>query len=121
MHMCCAVLSHFLSDCMTMDCSPPGSSVHGILQARILEWVAGPPPGDLPDPGIKATSFMSPALAGRLFTTSATWDACISIYIYAYAHTYIHICICIYIYKFMHIWASLVAHMIKNLPAMQES
>ena len=23
-----------------MDCSPPGSSVHGILQARILEWVA---------------------------------------------------------------------------------
>jgi len=28
-----------------MDCSPPGSSVHGILQARILEWVAMPPPG----------------------------------------------------------------------------
>ena len=26
--------------CNTMDCSPPGSSVHGILQARILEWVA---------------------------------------------------------------------------------
>ena len=26
-----------------MDCSPPGSSVHGILQARILEWVAMPP------------------------------------------------------------------------------
>ena len=36
-----------------MDCSPPGSSVHGILQARILEWVAFPFPGDLPDPGIK--------------------------------------------------------------------
>ena len=32
-----------------MDCSPPGSSVHGILQARILAWVARPPPGDLPD------------------------------------------------------------------------
>ena len=28
--------------CDTMDCSPPGSSVHGILQARILEWVAVP-------------------------------------------------------------------------------
>ena len=27
----------------TMDCSPPGSSVHGILQARMLEWVAMPP------------------------------------------------------------------------------
>ena len=26
--------------CDTMDCGPPGSSVHGILQARILEWVA---------------------------------------------------------------------------------
>ena len=33
-----------------MDCSPPGSFVHGILQARILEWVAIP--GDLPDPEI---------------------------------------------------------------------
>ena len=31
-----------------------------------------PSPGDLPDPGIKATSLVSPALAGRLFTTSAT-------------------------------------------------
>ena len=36
-----------------MDCSPPGSSVHGILQARVLEWGAFPTPGDLPDPGIK--------------------------------------------------------------------
>ena len=43
-----------LSD--TMDCSPPGSSVHGILQARILEWVAIPFPVDLPDPGIESTS-----------------------------------------------------------------
>ena len=31
-----------LTLCDTMDCSPPGSSVHGILQARILEWVAIP-------------------------------------------------------------------------------
>ena len=29
-----------LTLCDPMDCSPPGSSVHGILQARILEWVA---------------------------------------------------------------------------------
>ena len=33
-----------------------------------------PPPGDLPDPGIKPTSLMSPALAGGFFTTSATWE-----------------------------------------------
>ena len=52
-----------------MDCSPPGSSVHGILQARRQEWVAMTPPGDLPEPGIKPTSL---ALAGRFFTSSAT-------------------------------------------------
>ena len=39
-----------------MDCSPPGSSVHGILQARILEWLPFPSPGDLPNPGIKPRS-----------------------------------------------------------------
>ena len=39
-----------------MDCSPPGSSVHGILQARILEWLPFPSPGDLPDPGIEPRS-----------------------------------------------------------------
>ena len=32
-----------------------------------------PPPGDLPDPGIEPTSLMSPALAGRFFTTRITW------------------------------------------------
>ena len=41
--------------CIPVDCSPPGSSVHRILQARILEWVAIPLSGDLPDPGIKLT------------------------------------------------------------------
>ena len=42
--------------CDLMDCRPPGSSVHGILQARILEWVVIPSAGDLPDPGIKPGS-----------------------------------------------------------------
>ena len=46
--------------------SPPGSSVHEISQARILEWVGIPSPGDLPDPGMEAAS---PALAGGFFTT----------------------------------------------------
>ena len=36
-----------------VDYSPPGSSVHGILQARILEWVAIPSPEALPSPGIE--------------------------------------------------------------------
>ena len=39
-----------------MACSPPGSSVHGILQASLLEWVALPSPGNLPDPGIEPGS-----------------------------------------------------------------
>ena len=52
-----------------MDCSPPGSSVQGILQARILKWVAISFSGDLPNPGIKPMSFVAPALAGRFFTT----------------------------------------------------
>ena len=50
----CAILS--------VDCSPPVSSVHGSLQARILEWVAMPPPGDLPNTKIKPVSPASPAL-----------------------------------------------------------
>ena len=39
--MCCAQsLQSCLTLCNPMDCSPPGSSVYGILQARILEWFA---------------------------------------------------------------------------------
>ena len=59
--------------CNTMDCSLSQSSVHWILQARILDWEASPPPGDLPDPRIEPTS---PALAGGFFTTSATCIFC---------------------------------------------
>ena len=36
--------------------APPGSSVHGILQARILEWIAIPFSRDLPNPGIEPGS-----------------------------------------------------------------
>ena len=62
------MLSH-VTPCNSMDCSPPGSSVHGISQARILEWLPFPTSGDLPNPGIKPESFASPALAGGFFTT----------------------------------------------------
>ena len=58
-----------------MDCSLPGSSGHGILRARLLVWVAGPSPGDLPDPGMEPVSLKSPALGGRLLITTATWEA----------------------------------------------
>ena len=56
-----------------MDRILPGSPVHGILQARILEGVACPPPGDLPNPGIKPVSFTSLTLAGRFFTINSTY------------------------------------------------
>ena len=59
-----------------MVCSLPGSSVHGILQARILEWVAMPSSRGSSWPRDQTgTSLMSPALAGRFFTTSTTWGA----------------------------------------------
>jgi len=58
-----------------MDSSPSLSSVCGILQARMLEWVAISCSRDLPDPGIEPTSLVPPALAGRFFTTSTNWEA----------------------------------------------
>ena len=59
----------YLSLCNPMDCSLSGSSVHGIFQTRILEWLPFSSPGDLPDPEIKPAFLASPALAGRFFTT----------------------------------------------------
>ena len=60
--------------CDPMDCSLWGSSVHGILQAKILGWVAMPFSRE-PSPGIEPKrSFTSPALAAGFFTTSATWE-----------------------------------------------
>ena len=50
------------------DCSPPGSSVHGLLQARILQWVAIFSSRDLPNPWIKPASPLSFCTAGRFFT-----------------------------------------------------
>ena len=57
-----------------MDCSPLGSSVHGIFQARILGWLPFPPgdlppPGNLPDPGIEPKSS-------------------VCVYTYTHAHTF---------------------------------
>ena len=60
--------------CSPMDCSPPGSSVRGILQARIPEWVAMSFSRGSSTQGSNPY-LVSPALAGRFFTTSATRDA----------------------------------------------
>ena len=69
----CSVAKLCLNLCIPMDCSPPGSSVHGVLQTRILEWVAisfsrrSFPPWDW----ICTSWAFLPALAGRFFTTEA--------------------------------------------------
>ena len=66
----CSVARLCLTLYDAMDCSLPGSSVHGISQARILESSPPfPPPEDLPDPRIEPMSPAAPALAGGFFTT----------------------------------------------------
>ena len=56
--------------CNLKDYNPPGSSVHGILQAKILEWVAVASSRELSHAGIKPMSLMSPALAAGFSTTT---------------------------------------------------
>ena len=56
-------------------CSPPGSSAHGILQARLLEWVPCPPPGDLLHPGLKPTSSYTTCSGRWVLYHSMTWEA----------------------------------------------
>ena len=65
----CSVVQSRSILCDSMDCSPPCSSVHRVLQARHGSGLPCPPPGDLPDLGIEPMSLMSPALAGGFFTT----------------------------------------------------
>ena len=65
-----------LTLCNPMDCSPPGSSVYGILQARILQWVAiALLQGIFLTQRSNPCLLTSPELAGGFFTTSATWGA----------------------------------------------
>ena len=61
--------------CNPTDCSLPGSSVHRILQARILEWVAISSSRGSSRPRDQTHISVSPALAGGFFTTHATWKA----------------------------------------------
>ena len=62
---CCLIAKSCLS-CHSMDYSPPGFSVHGISQARILEWVVISYSSNLPNPGIKPAC---PALADGFYST----------------------------------------------------
>ena len=73
-HMCAKLIQLCLTLCNSMDCSPPGFSVHGIVQVRILVWVPMPSswgPSWLRD----QVRFSYVSCIGRLFATSATWEA----------------------------------------------
>ena len=70
-HVCAKSLQSRPTLCNPMDCSPPGSSVHGILQARILAWTVLPSRTQRSKPA----SSVSPPSAGRFFTTGTPWEA----------------------------------------------
>ena len=89
-HVCVCVLSHFsrirlCATLWTIACQVPLSM--GFSSQEYWSGLSCLPPGDLPNPGIKPVSLMSPALAGRLFTTRATWEA----YTHTHTHTHTHI------------------------------
>ena len=96
MYNICFVTQSCMTPCDLMDCSPPDSSVHGILQARILEWVAISFSRGSSWPEDWAISFSRGSswpedwtwifyvscryVAGRFFTTATTWKAPCIIY-----------------------------------------
>ena len=77
--VCVRVHAKPLKSCSTLcdllDCSPPGPSVHGILQARMLEWVALPASGGSADPGVEPASHYVSCITGGFFTSSAIREA----------------------------------------------
>ena len=72
--MCAKLVQSCPTLCDPMECNPPGSSVHGILQARIMDWIAMPSFRGSSPPRDQTQVSMSPALAGRFFTISMTWE-----------------------------------------------
>ena len=90
--------------CDPMNCSPPGSSVQGILPARILESVAMSSSRGSSQPKDWTCIAYVSGIAGRFSTTSATCEAP---YIYNWIYTYMSVsvcvcvCVCIYIYIYI--------------------
>ena len=87
--VCCCVqlLESYPTLFDPVDCSPPDSSVHGILQTRILEWVAILFSRDLPDPGMEPGS---PALQGDSLLSEPPGKHIVCVCVC--------VCVCVYIY-----------------------
>ena len=69
--VCAQLLQLCLTLCDPVDCSPPDSPAHGILQARLLECVATPSSREPARPSVFCVS----CITGELFTRWATWEA----------------------------------------------
>ena len=75
-HCVCTLCAKSLQSCLTLcypvDCSPPGSSVSGILQARILEWVAMPSSRETSRPRDRTRISYVSCTVGEFFTTESS-------------------------------------------------
>ena len=71
--MCAKLLQSCLTLCDPMDCNSPSSSVHGILQARILEWATTHSSRGSFQPRDQTHTFCGSCIAGRFFTTGPLW------------------------------------------------
>ena len=96
MCICVCVLSCFshvqlFVTLWTIACQAPLS-----MEFSRQEYWSGwpcPPPGDLPGPGIKPKSLMSPALEGEFFITRAIWEACVRVCVYVCKHVCVSGCV----------------------------
>ena len=74
MYPCACSLNHVLL-CDPMDCRPPGSSVHGISQARVLEWVAISSSRESSQPRDQIPISCSSCISRHILYHCATWEA----------------------------------------------
>ena len=81
-----------------MDCSLPGSSVHGILQARILEWVAVPFSRVSSWPGDWTCLFYIFCIGRQALYHWVTWEAHVYMDVYIFVCVYVCVCMCICIH-----------------------
>ena len=115
-HVCVLVTQLCLTPCGPVDCSPSGSSVHGILHVRILEWVAIPfPQGSSQprSPALQADSLPSEGPRTPLYTYACTVIYMYIHHIYLYVYTcvgqvciYVSVCLyaCMYVCIYTHAW-----------------
>ena len=82
--------------CDSMNHSLSGSSVHDILQARIVEWVAMPSSGDLPNPRDQTRVSSISCIAVRFFTAEPLRKPVTEKYSMVYICVYMCVCVCVY-------------------------